>query len=84
MGGEGGGEHAVGASGSRGLSRDFVLYDHGERDDLEGFLTITGGKATVLRAMAEATADRVCARFGIDAPCRTPDSPLAHYRTHFH
>ena len=81
---QGTGQKAAGASGSRGLSRDFVLYDHGERDDLEGFLTITGGKATVLRAMAEATADRVCARFGIDAPCRTADSPLAHYRTYFH
>jgi glycerol-3-phosphate dehydrogenase len=78
------GDQGTGASGSRGLSRDFVLYDHGERDDLEGFLTITGGKATVLRAMAEATADMVCARFGIDAPCRTADSPLAHYRTYFH
>ncbi len=30
-------------------------------------MTISGGKATTLRAMAEATSDVVCRKLGIDA-----------------
>jgi glycerol-3-phosphate dehydrogenase len=39
-----------------------------------GFVTITGGKATTLRAMAEGTADLVCAKLGVVAPC-WPSAP---------
>ena len=42
----------------------------------EGFVTIVGGKATTLRAMAEATADVVCARLGLDCRCGTADYVL--------
>jgi glycerol-3-phosphate dehydrogenase len=38
--------------------------------------TITGGKLTTSRLMAERTADLVCARLGIWAPCRTQSEPL--------
>jgi glycerol-3-phosphate dehydrogenase len=73
----------TGGTSPRGLSRDFVVYDHAERDGLGGFLTVTGGKATVLRAMAEAAADRLCGMLGVDAACETAVTPLLHYRSYF-
>lgn len=54
----------------RELSRTFKCFDHVD-EGVEGFVTITGGKATTARGMAEATADVVCQKLGIDAPCRT-------------
>jgi len=59
------------AASGRQLSRTFKCFDHAATDGIEGFVTITGGKATTLRAMAEAAADVVCAKLGIQAPCRT-------------
>jgi glycerol-3-phosphate dehydrogenase len=64
---------AGGDAGGRELSRTFKCFDHAAGDGVEGLVTITGGKATTLRAMAEATADLVCAKLGVDAPCRTRD-----------
>jgi glycerol-3-phosphate dehydrogenase len=54
----------------RELSRTFKCFDHID-EGVEGFVTITGGKATTARGMAEATADVVCQKLGIDASCRT-------------
>lgn len=54
----------------RELSRTFKCFDHID-EGVEGFVTITGGKATTARGMAEATADVVCQKLGIEAPCRT-------------
>ena len=46
-----------------------VVGQHGhEADGLENFCTITGGKLTTFRLMAQATADLVAARLGVDAP----------------
>ena len=42
-----------GAATGRELSRTFQTFDHAERDGVEGFVTITGGKSTTLRGMAE-------------------------------
>ena len=64
------------ASTGRELSRTFKCFDHRETDGVEGFVTISGGKGTTLRAMAERTADVVCAKLGIDAPCRTREVVL--------
>ncbi len=76
----------AGSQTGRELSRTFKCFDHAERDGVEGFVTISGGKATTLRAMAEATADVVCRKLGIDAPCRTREYPLlphtAYYTSH--
>lgn len=60
----------------RELSRTFKTYDHAETDGVEGFLTITGGKATTLRGMAELCADVICRKLGVEALCRTRDTIL--------
>lgn len=64
----------------RSISRTFKAYDHAETDGIEGLVTITGGKATTLRLMAEKTVDVVCRKFGIEVPCRTAETPLLSYR----
>jgi glycerol-3-phosphate dehydrogenase len=61
----------------RELSRTFKTYDHAETDGVEGFVTITGGKATTLRGMAELCADIVCRKLGFEAECRTRETVLA-------
>ena len=59
----------------RDLSRDFKLLDHRERDGVDGFISIVGGKYTTYRLMAERTVDLAAARLGVSAPCRTADEP---------
>jgi glycerol-3-phosphate dehydrogenase len=58
------------------MSRGFTLLDHRERDGVGGLFTITGGKVTTFRLMAEATVDAACAQLGVDAHCRTAAEPL--------
>lgn len=60
----------------RTVSRGIVLLDHTQRDGLEGFITITGGKLMTYRLMAEWATDLVCKKLGIDAVCRTAEIPL--------
>jgi glycerol-3-phosphate dehydrogenase len=60
----------------RSISRSFALIDHSE-DGLENFATISGGKLTTYRLMAEKTADLVCRRLGVSRPCLTRTQPLA-------
>ena len=59
----------------RCLSRGFSIFDH-EPDGVKNFITVTGGKLTTFRLMAEKTADLVCRKLGISAPCLTRTSPL--------
>lgn len=66
----------------RSLSRTFKCYDHKEQG-VDGFVTITGGKATTCRGMAEKTADLVCQKLGITAACVTREVPLASYREYY-
>jgi glycerol-3-phosphate dehydrogenase len=61
-------------------SRTFDCYDHKQRDNIEGLVSIIGGKATTMRAMAEETADLICRKTGRDIPCRTRETKLLHYR----
>lgn len=63
----------------RGISRGFSLLDHA-KDGLENFVTITGGKLTTYRLMAEKTANLVCNRLGITTPCLTRTEPLPSAR----
>jgi glycerol-3-phosphate dehydrogenase len=61
---------------TRDVSRTHTLLDHAERDGVQGLVTITGGKATTFRLMAEAAVDAVCAHLGVDRPCQTREEPL--------
>ena len=47
------------------------MLDHQARDDVSGFLTITGGKLTTMRLMAKDIVDAMCAQLGDDRPCTT-------------
>jgi glycerol-3-phosphate dehydrogenase len=62
------------------ISRTFECYDHAVTDDIEGLISIIGGKATTLRAMAEKTADLVCHKLGRHVDCQTKETPLLPYR----
>jgi glycerol-3-phosphate dehydrogenase len=64
-------------SSDRDVARSFSLFEHEE--SLDNFCTITGGKLTTYRMMAEKTADLVAKRLGNNEPCIThmvslPDS----------
>ena len=76
------GSRGEGDSG-RELSRTFKTFDHKETDDLEGFVTITGGKATTLRGMAELCADVVCRKLDVDEPCRTRETVLLPHNAYY-
>mgnify|MGYP001547592432 CR=1 FL=1 len=65
------------------ISRTFDCYDHKQRDNLDGLISIIGGKATTLRAMAEKTADLICRKTGRNIVCKTTTAKLLHYR-HFY
>jgi glycerol-3-phosphate dehydrogenase len=62
------------------ISRAFDCFDHKERDGIEGLVSVIGGKATTLRAMAEKTADLICKKTGRNIACRTENEKLLHYR----
>jgi glycerol-3-phosphate dehydrogenase len=70
----------VGGGTGRSIARTFKCFDHAESDGIEGFVTITGGKATTLRLMAEKMSDLVCEKLGISAPCQTQETRLLSYR----
>jgi glycerol-3-phosphate dehydrogenase len=63
------------AGDDRSVSRGFALLDHAE-DGLDNFTTISGGKLTTYRLMAEKTADLVCQRLGVTRPCKTRTDSL--------
>lgn len=64
----------------RSLTRTFKCFDHKESDNVDGLVTITGGKATTMRLMAEKTADLVCQKLGLHVPCQTAEIPILSYR----
>lgn len=59
----------------RSVSRGYTLIDH-ESDGIENFVSITGGKLTTYRLMAEKTADLVCKKIGVTEPCKTKTEPM--------
>lgn len=60
----------------RNVSRGIVLLDHAERDGMDGFITITGGKLMTYRLMAQWATDAVCRKLGNTAPCVTAEQAL--------
>jgi glycerol-3-phosphate dehydrogenase len=63
---------------TRDVTRAYTLLDHETRDGVTGIITITGGKWTTYRQMAEVTVNRVCEKFGVSRPCRTKEEVLPH------
>jgi glycerol-3-phosphate dehydrogenase len=61
---------------TRDVSRSHALLDHRERDGVGSFVTITGGKFTTFRRMAEDTVDAMCAQLEDRRTCRTHAEPL--------
>src|ERR687894_838361 len=58
---------------TRDVSRTHAVVDHLERDDIKGLLTMSGGKLTTLRLMAQDLVDAMCEQRGEDRPCRTTE-----------
>ena len=63
------------------ISRGFACIDHLDRDGVEGLISLLGGKATTMRAMAQEAGDLICRRTGRWIECSTANSPLLPYRS---
>ena len=61
---------------SRDATRSTALLDHRQRDGVSGFITITGGKWTTFRLMAESAVDAACAQLRVSRPCRTSQTAV--------
>jgi glycerol-3-phosphate dehydrogenase len=59
------------AADTRDVSRTHAVIDHVERDGVGRFLTMSGGKLTTYRLMAQDIVDAMCRQLGEDRPCRT-------------
>ena len=66
-------------SDGREVSRGFQTFDHGARDGIPGLVSVSGGKTTTSRAMAEHVGNLIGRLTGRDIPCRTAEVPLAPY-----
>ncbi len=68
---------------TRDVSRTHAVVDHRARDGVDGLLTMSGGKLTTLRLMAQDLVDAMCAQLGDARPSRTheerPPGEDAHY-----
>ena len=67
---------------TRAVTRSHALLDHRRRDGVDGFVTITGGKTTTFRLMAESAVDAVSEQLGVRRPCRTAEEPLPGSESH--
>ena len=61
---------------SRDATRALALLNHQQRDGVRGFITITGGKWTTFRLMAESAVDAACEQLGVSRPCRTAETTV--------
>jgi glycerol-3-phosphate dehydrogenase len=61
---------------TRDVTRAHALLDHAARDGVGRFFTITGGKLTTFRLMAEDAVNAVCRQLGEDRPSRSATEPL--------
>lgn len=60
----------------RNVSRGIVCIDHSERDGVENFITITGGKMMTYRLMAQMATDLACRKLNLNRRCATATTPL--------
>ncbi|CAM3205340.1 anaerobic glycerol-3-phosphate dehydrogenase subunit GlpA [Sporolactobacillus spathodeae] len=73
--------HAASGSSGRDVTRGMALIDHEARDGIAGLISITGGKLTTFRLMAEKTVDLICEKMGINVACTTDQIPLPDRRS---
>jgi glycerol-3-phosphate dehydrogenase len=66
----------AGDTDTRDVTRAHALLDHAQRDGVGRFVTITGGKLTTYRLMAEETVNAVCRHLGEQRACTTATVPL--------
>src|SRR4051794_34772889 len=59
------------AADTRDVSRTHAVVDHAERDGVRGLLTMSGGKLTTMRLMAQDLVDAMCRQLGGERPSRT-------------
>lgn len=64
---------------AREFSRTFEAFNH-RKQGTAGIITISGGKTTTARGMAEKVSDTVCTELGVNAVCKTKETPLVSYR----
>ena len=62
------------------LSRGFETV---ATENVKGFFSVIGGKATILRAMAEQASDVICDAAGIKVACETATTPLHPHEDFF-
>ncbi len=60
----------------RDIPRTYKLLDHSERDGVDGFMSIVGGKWTTYRLMAQEAVDALALKLGNTQPCRTHETVL--------
>jgi glycerol-3-phosphate dehydrogenase len=58
---------------TRDVSRTHAVVDHRQRDGIGGLLTMSGGKLTTLRLMAQDLVDAMCDQLGDPRPCTTTE-----------
>src|SRR4051812_8087176 len=56
---------------TRDVSRTHAVIDHKARDGVSGLLTMSGGKLTTFRMMAQDIVDAMTAQLGDERPCTT-------------
>ena len=65
---------------TREITRAHRVLDHRDRDGIDNFISVIGGKLTTFRMMAEETVDLISHRFGNLTPCTTKTTPLPSQR----
>lgn len=63
-------------AGNRDVSRQYRLLDHDERDGLQRFVSVVGGKFTTHRLIAERVGDHIAARIDVNEDSQTASRPL--------
>jgi glycerol-3-phosphate dehydrogenase len=58
------------------ITREHKVLDHKQRDGIEGFISVLGGKITAYRAVAKDAVDMVCHKLGMKVKCTTAEVPL--------
>ncbi len=74
-------EKRIEGNSGRNISRGMALLDHQSRDGIKGLISITGGKLTTFRLMAEKTVDLVCEILGVHQTCTTHQEIVPHRET---